>query len=202
MPSLPANFKRPGAVLAFGLALALGLTADLVTKYWAFAVLSDGIVETEEGYVFSRNRLTYAFIPGLLDFTTTINQGAVFGIGQGQRTLFLLVSFGAIGVIGYLFAKSGPGRLYQVLLGMLLAGVLGNMYDRLVYHGVRDMIHLFPDRQWSEIHGSLPQVDVFPYIFNVADSLLCVGVFCMILYTLFTPDPAAAQDEKPGTEAA
>jgi signal peptidase II len=55
---------------------------------------------------------------------------------------------------------------------MLLAGVLGNMFDRILFGYVRDMIHALP--RWPKL---------FPWIFNVADSLLCVGVFLMIVYS-------------------
>src|SRR2546421_495129 len=60
-----------------------------------------------------------------------------------------------------------------VILGMLLAGVLGNMYDRVVFGYVRDMIHALP--RWPKL---------FPWIFNVADVMLCTGVGLMVLYSL------------------
>ena len=53
----------------------------------------------------------------------TINRGAVFGLGQGQKWLFLGVSVVAIAFLSYLFATSNRQRFYQVILGMLLAGV-------------------------------------------------------------------------------
>jgi signal peptidase II len=62
---------------------------------------------------------------------------------------------------------------------MLLAGVLGNLYDRLMLGYVRDMIHALP--RWPNF---------FPWIFNVADSLLCVGVTLIILYNLVRPEKA------------
>jgi signal peptidase II len=83
------------------------------------------------------------------------------------------VSIGAILFLTYLFATSKRRQwFYQLVLGLLLAGVLGNMYDRVVYGYVRDMIHALP--RWP---------DLFPWIFNVADSLLCVGVGLMVLYS-------------------
>ena len=47
------------------------------------------------------------------------------------------------------------------------------MYDRIVFGYVRDMIHALP--RWPNL---------FPWIFNVADSMLCVGVFLLIVYSL------------------
>ena len=77
-----------------------------------------------------------------------------------------------------LFAKSGRAPLYQFTLGLLLAGVLGNLYDRANFGYVRDMIHALP--QWPRL---------FPWIFNIADSLLCCGVALMILQYLFVGEP-------------
>jgi signal peptidase II len=72
-----------------------------------------------------------------------------------------------------LFLNSRRQWFYQIVLGMLMAGVLGNLYDRLMFGYVRDMVY------------ALPRWGVFPWIFNVADSLLCVGVGIMIVYSLF-----------------
>ena len=123
-------------------------------------------------------------IPGLLHLQVTVNEGAVFGLGQGQRWLFLAISVAAILFLTHLFTISGRQRFYQFILGLLLAGVLGNMYDRFRYGYVRDMIY------------GLPRWGVFPWIFNVADALLCVGVGLIFLYSLLhirtaTNEPAA-----------
>jgi signal peptidase II len=74
-----------------------------------------------------------------------------------------------------LFATSGKRWVYQILLGMLLAGVVGNLYDRVMFGYVRDMIHALP--KWK---------NYFPYVFNVADSFLCTGVGLMVIYSLVT----------------
>jgi signal peptidase II len=173
------NLRSPVGLLLFLGTAAAGLAADLWSKSAAVAYLKDGAI--------------VRFIPNLLHFTYTENHGAVFGLGQGQQTLFVAVSFGAIGFLVFLFLTSARARAYQIILGMLLAGVLGNMYDRLNFHYVRDMIHALPGWQWPQwIVRLLPiawqpppgrGLDVFPWIFNVADSLLCVGVGAMLLYT-------------------
>lgn len=160
--ALASNFRSPAALARFFLTCALGVGLDLWTKVLAVAHLSDG----------PNVPRVIRFIPGWVHFTYTENRGAVFGIGQGQRWLFVSVSVLAIVFLTWLFATSGRQRFYQFLLGMLLAGVLGNMYDRIVFGYVRDMIHALP--RWPRL---------FPYIFNVADSLLCVGVFLMIVYS-------------------
>jgi signal peptidase II len=172
---LTDNFRSPAALARFLLTMGLGLGLDLWTKVLAESHLRDAP--------------PIRFIPGWLHFTYTENRGAVFGIGQGQRSLFLVVSVLAIGFLTYLFATSGRQRFYQFVLGMLLAGVLGNLYDRYHYGYVRDMIHAVP--RWPNL---------FPWVFNVADSLLCVGVFFMIVYSLFFAprDPEAPHSARAG----
>ena len=181
-----SNLRSPAALARFFLTCAIGLMIDLSTKVLAarklllgpLFVRNDGRVEAPSD--------EYPFIRGWLHFHFTVNQGAVFGIGQGQRALFILVSIAAIGFLTYLFAASGRQRLYQVILGMLLAGVLGNMYDRIAFGHVRDMIYALPGWRWPQwFHHLLPMLpgEVFPWIFNVADTLLCTGVFLMIVYS-------------------
>ena len=139
------------------------LWLDQWSKVEAFRLLCSR-VDLVDGHFEALDVKVHPFIPGLIDFTVTINRGAVFGIGQGRRTLFVAVSIVAILFICYLFAHSDRQSIYQILLGMLLAGALGNLYDRVRYSYVRDMIH------------GLPHSNLFPYIFNVADTLLCTGV--------------------------
>ncbi len=155
----------PAAWLRFLITTGAGLALDLWAKAAAVRHLADG------------SRIVA--IPGWLNFEYTENHGAVFGIGQGQRWLFIAVSVGAIAFLTYLFIASRRRQwFYQLLLGLLLAGVLGNMYDRIVYGYVRDMIHALP--RWP---------NAFPWIFNIADSMLCVGVGLMLIYSFFQPSP-------------
>ena len=159
------------SLACFLLVAAVGLAVDLWTKHEAFARLAVEVPGPGGTVDYLRNGV-YRFIPGFLHFEITQNHGAVFGIGQGQRVLFVAVSAVAGGFLAYLFTSSGRRHGYQILLGMLLAGVLGNLYDRVQFGYVRDMIH------------ALPAWGVFPWIFNVADSLLCVGVALLLLHML------------------
>jgi signal peptidase II len=133
----------------------------------------------------------YPFWPGWLHFEWVLNPGAVFGIGAGNRWLFVGVSVLAIGFLTYLFAAAGRRQWgYQIILGMLLAGVLGNLYDRVMYAHVRDMFRMLPGWSWPgewSVMGypdNLRGREVFPYVFNVADVLLCVGVTLMLAHAL------------------
>ena len=171
--AIPAeNFRSRAALALFFLTMVVGLSLDLWTKRLAFERLVNELYLDRDGKTQVVSRI-HPVIPGWLEFRATTNEGAVFGLGEGKRFLFITVSVAAIVFLTYLFATSGRQRFYQFILGMLLAGVLGNMYDRLKYGYVRDMIHALP--QWPNL---------FPWIFNVADILLCTGVAFMILYSL------------------
>jgi signal peptidase II len=173
------NLASPLALLLFVGTAAIGVGVDLWSKSAAVEHLKDAPA--------------IRFIPHLVHLTYTENHGAVFGLGKGQQTLFLTVSIAAIAFLVFLFLTSGRARFYQFVLGMLLGGVIGNMYDRLRFGYVRDMIHGLPGWHWPDwIVRLLPQtwqpapgqaLEVFPWVFNIADSLLCVGVAAMLVYS-------------------
>ena len=158
----------------------LGVAADLGIKAWAFP---DGVPMGPPGMAgVGLNPASTVdpkpVIPHVLGFTTTVNQGAVFGSFQGHVDLFLAFSVVALAIIVWVFVSSGARQhLVHLALGMITAGAIGNLYDRAVYHGVRDMFRFY--------------VDWYPYIFNVADALLCIGVPLLVLRWLFVKDEPA-----------
>jgi signal peptidase II len=189
------NFKSPLALMLFLGIAAVGAALDLWTKSLAVASLAEAP--------------PHRLVPGWVHLTYTENHGAVFGIAQGARPIFLTVSVGAIVFLALLFMTSGRQRVYQFILGLLLAGVLGNMYDRIVLGYVRDMIHALPGWHWPQwLVNWFPQswqpprgqpMEVFPWIFNLADTYLCVGVAAMLLYSFLVESfrkRAAAAAEK------
>jgi len=180
-----ANLRSPAALARFLGVAIIAMAVDLWTKWLAVTHLT-------------RPSRSIQFIPGWIQFEYVENHGAVFGIGQGQRWLFIVVSVVAIGFVTWLFATSGRQRFYQVLLGVLLAGVLGNLYDRFIYGYVRDMIHALPG--WENPFRWLYSAsEIFPWVFNVADSLLCVGVTLMVIYSYF--NSSGKGGKKRGLEA-
>ena len=186
-------FRSRAAVARLLIVAAFGVGLDLATKVWSFRELQTGQVNYPDGSVRIESE-TYVFLPGWLHFHVTANQGAVFGVGQGNRWLFVGVSVVAVGFLLYLFATSVPDqRVYQILVGMLLAGVIGNLYDRVLFGYVRDMIYMLPGRTWPAwLADAVPaswewtRGQIFPWIFNVADALLCTGVGLMLVYSLVT----------------
>lgn len=95
-----------------------GLALDLWSKDWAFHTLRQG------GH--------RSLIPHVFELQTMLNDGALFGIGSGHTGLFLLASLLALALVLWMFAQSSPRRrALQLALGAILAGALGNMYDRM-----------------------------------------------------------------------
>ena len=106
---------------------AAGLATDLYSKAWAFRSL--GADEQR------------AVIPGVLTFRRSLNSGALFGMGAGRGPLFILASLVALGFVVYLFFNSAARqRGLHVALGLILAGALGNLHDRV--RVVADVLHL------------------------------------------------------------
>jgi signal peptidase II len=95
------------------------------------------------------------------------NTGAAFGILQDSNRFFIGLSLVALLALGGALARGVfPGRLNHAALLLLLAGVLGNLTDRLVHHYVVDFLYF--DLGFAPFHP-------WP-AFNVADSCICVAV--------------------------
>ena len=110
-------------------------------------------------------------IPGLFSITYHQNRGAAWGMLADHRWVFILVSTITIaGLLAFLILTKRRDPLMLSALAMILSGGIGNMIDRLALGYVVDMIHaVFID---------------FP-IFNVADSLVCVGAVLLFIAVLF-----------------
>lgn len=124
-PSLPASTAlpdrwaishAPSHVRLWTVAM-LGLVADLWTKAWAFREL--GPHESRE------------IIHNLASYKLSLNPGALFGFGAGLAPVFVGASVLALMFVLYLFANSSVKRWsMHIALGLVLAGALGNLYDR------------------------------------------------------------------------
>ena len=138
------------------LVVVVGLSLDLWTKSWAFEhVAGQPVVISRQALLDnpSYNPIPFhegqVFIPGrMLNFHLVLNSGAVFGIGSEQRGFFIVFTVVAVMVAIYIFGWQTRPRstLAHVGIGLVLAGALGNLWDRLALGRVRDFLHMFPDR--------------------------------------------------------
>ncbi|MHC4445774.1 MAG: signal peptidase II [Planctomycetota bacterium] len=113
-----ARWHLPSHLRLWPIAI-MGLAIDLWTKHWAFTTLNP--VEGKGKVI----------IPHLMTFCRSLNEGALFGLGKGWTPLFILASFLALGFVLYLFVHSQRNqRSLHIGLALVLAGALGNLYDR------------------------------------------------------------------------
>ncbi len=181
--------------LLFGTIVTVALTADLATKESAFRQL---------GMPGMGNR--YVLIPGIFVFETNLNEGALFGMGQGMGMVFATVATGALVGILWMVSSSATRASTWLLsaLALISGGILGNLYDRLGLHGLdwhaplaRVGQPVYAVRDW--IHVTVPGVIDWP-IFNIADSWLFIGA-CMLLVTAMRPEPVAPEPAQLSPEA-
>ncbi len=213
-------FFSPAAHFRLWSVAILALVLDLWSKDWAFRTLAPLDVAQA--------------IPSLLTFRRSINPGALFGMGAGLVSVFIVASFVALGFVLYLFVTSPSKRWpLHLALSFILAGSMGNLYDRTfivvdkivltpaaaasgdpVRHG--KIVENKPDseyivlgqgpdgappvmridrkhiaefsqsgvvRDFLKIEPQIAGRDIWPWVFNVADSLLVAGVsLLMILF--------------------
>lgn len=163
----------------------IGCALDLATKHWAFASLG------------RPGGATHWVCKGLCGFQTSLNHGALFGMGQGMVWLFAALSVcAALGIIYWLFVTGAArDRLLTAAMGSVMAGILGNLYDRLGLwssaqdpeYAVRDWI-LFQYHAWT-----------WPN-FNLADSFLVCGVG-LLVWQAFRAEARAPETRSTGLPA-
>jgi len=169
-----------------GLAAAAA-ASDLATKSLAFARLG-----------MPGSGLAAPVLPPWLVLETNLNEGALFGMGQGMGAVFATVSVAAVLGIMTLVARPATrsDRVLLVALGMIVGGILGNLYDRLGLPGLRwhaasgrEGQPVLAVRDW--IHFQIPGVFDWP-IFNIADSWLVIGAAILLISSFTTREIDAA----------
>ena len=158
------NSSREKSVfIRAGVVALLILAADQLTK-WYF-IRNFALGESVE------------LIPGILNFTSVRNLGAAWSIFSGH--VWMLLIFGILAGVGIIvfFRKLTEGcaeRYYALLL--ILAGILGNSFDRFFHGAVVDFIHVHYLNIWH-----------YP-VFNVADMAICTGVGIYLLSGFLRPE--------------
>jgi len=113
-------------------------------------------------------------VPDFFNLVNVTNTGAAFGSFRGNNTFFIIISIIALVVVTVLLVRprrSDPWR--DVSLALLLAGILGNLTDRLFHGHVIDFL-LF------NLH--IRFADPWP-AFNVADSCISIAVVLFIIHS-------------------
>lgn len=125
----------------------------------------------------------YDLIPDCFQLVLVHNPGAAWGMLAGRQKLLALISLGVTALLLLGRARITAGwRERDWALGLLLGGIMGNFFDRLLRPGVVDFLRCFistasRDYEWPS--------------FNLADSGICIGVGLFILSTFLRPDAPA-----------
>lgn len=142
------------------LGAAIILAADQVSKHWIVHVVDLPALGQIE-------------ISGIFDLTYVENPGMSFGMLSGARVFLSLVSTGvALGLIWWLGRLTRPVAVIGV--AFIVGGALGNLYDRVAYGFVVDFF------DFSGLG--------FPWVFNIADAAINVGIAFLLLDAWQTRD--------------
>ena len=148
---------------AYGFALVV-IVLDQLTKAWVLgsADVSDAAL-IPDGYRFAE------VVPGIFSITMVRNTGVSFGLFGGGEARWVLSLF-AVLVAGALawWALQAQRRTLIAAIGLVIGGAVGNAIDRIRFGYVVDFI---------DFSGT----GLFPWVFNVADSAITIGVALLIL---------------------
>ena len=169
----PTTDVRVGRIAYFVTLAVCGCAVDLWTKSVTFAWLGSPLETTDN---------TWWLFEPYVGVQTSLNPGALFGLGQGYSHLFAALSVLAGIAIVYWIGWRGASNdlLLTNCLGCIMAGILGNLYDRLgLWHdGSVDGQYAHAVRDWI-----LFQYGEYTWPnFNIADSLLVCGAGLLLLH--------------------
>lgn len=195
--------------VVFAAIATLGCACDLISKHAVFdwlGVAPDFLAASDAATVdrwrgdSSLGHLWWLW-PNRLGIQTSINTGALFGMGAGWWWLFACLSVIAFfGILTWLFIfRAAKDRWLNVALAFVSGGILGNLFDRLglwdgaglkpeFQHGVRDWI-LFV---WPEV--KLRIFNPWPN-FNIADSLLVTGAIMLVMHAVIWREEPPPNDK-------
>ena len=109
-------------------------------------------------------------IPNFFNIMYVRNTGAAFSIMENSRVLFIVIGIVALYLIWrFLIKDKDLNKYYIVIYSMLIAGIIGNMIDRIIYGYVIDYLSF----------------NIFGYsfpVFNIADIFIVVSVIILIIY--------------------
>lgn len=118
---------------------------------------------------------TKIIFKNFFNITYVQNTGAAFSILNGKTVLFSLAAIIILLVINIYIKKNNTNKLETLSLGILSGGIIGNLIDRIFRGYVIDFFDF-------KIFGYN-----FP-VFNIADTFICLSVFCLIIITLKSGD--------------
>lgn len=141
---------------AYGFAAAV-IVLDQITKAWMLY----GLHIREVGQI--------RVLDPVFNLTFVLNRGVSFGLltgGETGRWLLTVFSIVVAALLGWWALRAGR-RMLVAAIGLIMGGALGNVIDRIRFGGVVDFL---------DVSGLY-----FPWVFNVADSAISIGVVLLVL---------------------
>ncbi len=150
-----------------------------------------------EYYTVSPDRNEISILGEIVKFVYVENAGMAFGIQFGELKIFLsLFSLFASIVLAYVILKI-PDYPFavQFAFGLILAGAIGNLIDRVFYGLIFGYAPIFYGRVIDFIQVDIPDIRIgntinythWP-VFNVADSCVSIGVVLLIIFNKHIPN--------------
>jgi len=163
---IPTSIPRI-AWAAYGFALAV-IVLDQLSKAW----ILDGLSLREVGRVFVMHPV--------FNLSYVENTGVSFGLLGGGSARWFLSLFSVVVAAGLAWwATQADRRILISAIGLVIGGAIGNAIDRIRFGYVVDFL---------DFSGT----GVFPWVFNIADSAITVGVVLLVLDSVLS-------DRKPAT---
>jgi signal peptidase II len=158
--------------MAYAVAAAV-IVFDQISKFWVTRILDLDHLPPVEITSFFRLSMVH-------------NQGVSFGLfkAHAHTMRWVLVGFSVL-VVALLvgWARKAERRMMAVALGLIIGGAIGNNWiDRVRFGWVVDFL------DFSGLH--------FPWVFNIADSAITVGVALLLIDSLMRPDAARQGDTR------
>lgn len=154
-----------------------------MTRLGRFALLLAAVIvavdQAVKGWILSGLNLPLLVsrqLAGPLYLTMVWNPGVSFGFLQAQHDLvrWLLAAFSiVVAILLAAWVRKSERPLFAVAVGMVMGGAVGNVIDRIRFGAVADFIDV------SRLY--------FPWVFNVADSAISIGI-CLLLLDMLIQD--------------
>jgi signal peptidase II len=163
-----------------------GVGAGRWLLFWVIALGGAAFDLASKSLIFSKigppPAPSVSIVVGILELQTSLNPGALWGFGRNlphSSLIFAGLSLIAGAAICYwLFIRGAAASLpLTIALGLIMAGALGNCYDRLAFGYVRDFVHFHVD-----------SIGFNCAIFNFADNMLVAGALTLVVFAL-RPEP-------------
>lgn len=142
----------------------------------AFSVISVFILASDLISKYLLTNKNFVLIKNVLTIFYKENTGAAGSMLEDKTGLLIVLSIVfiiALFVFDY-FLKD-KNMFYTISFALVVSGAIGNLYDRIVFGFVRDFIRV--------------DFIYFPYIFNIADMALTVGVTMLCIFFVFCYKP-------------